>query len=166
MESIEGINGTLVWYFHICPRQVWYIYHALTGEQDNDFLLLGRHMHEVFYRNRKRELLIDNTIKVDFIEEEGLIAEVKKSSKNLKSALMQLAFYLYYFKHKKGVALSGKLLIPEERKQINVELTEELERELEETFRRIREIISKPLPPPPRKIPHCKRCAYREICWI
>jgi len=165
MGSIEGINGTSVWYFYICPRQVWFMSRSLRGEQDNDFLLLGRHIHGIFYRNRKRELLIDNTIKVDFIEEEGLIAEVKKSSKNLKSALMQLAFYLYYFKYKKGVALSGKLLIPEERTQIRVDLTEEIEKELEETFRGIKEIVSKPLPPPPRKIPHCKRCAYREICW-
>lgn len=165
MESIDGINGTLVWYYHICPRQVWFIYHSITGEQNNDFLILGKHIHEIFYKHRKKELLIDNTIKVDLIEEEGILVEVKKSSRNLESALMQLAFYLYYFKTEKGITLSGKLLVPEERKQIMLELNPQLEEKLKETFRGIKEIISAPKPPPSRKILHCKKCAYRDICW-
>ncbi|RTZ58900.1 MAG: CRISPR-associated protein Cas4 [Gammaproteobacteria bacterium] len=160
------INGTLIWYYYICPRQVWFISHSIAGEQDNQFIELGRHIHEFFYRERKKELLIDNTIKIDLIPYEGVIAEVKKSSRNLKSALMQVAFYLYYFKHKKGVELSGKLLFPKEKKQLEVKLTEELEKELETAFIEISKIVQSPNPPSPKWINFCKNCAYKPICWV
>ncbi len=160
------INGTLIWYYYICPRQVWFISHSIAGEQDNQFIELGRHIHEFFYRERKKELLIDNTIKIDLIPYEGVIAEVKKSSRHLKSALMQVAFYLYYFKHKKGVELSGKLLFPKEKKQLEVKLTENLEKELETAFVEISKIVQSPNSPSPKWINFCKNCAYKPICWV
>jgi len=160
------ITGTLVWYYYICPRQVWYISHSIAGEQDNEFLELGRHIHEIFYPEKKKELLIDNTIKVDLIPYEGLIAEVKKSSKNLKSATMQLAFYLHYFKYKKGVELQGRLIFPKERKQIEVTLTEDLEKELQEAIEEIEKIARMSEPPAPVWNAFCKNCAYKSLCWV
>jgi len=165
MEDLT-INGTLIWYYYICPRQVWFISHSIAGEQDNQFLELGRHIHEFFYRDRKKELLIDNTIKIDLIPYEKVIAEVKKSSRHLKSALMQVAFYLYYFKHKKDIELSGKLLFPKEKKQLEVKLTKELEKELETAFVEISKIVQSPRPPQPQWINFCKNCAYKPICWV
>jgi CRISPR-associated exonuclease Cas4 len=97
---------------------------------------------------------------------EGLIAEIKKSSKNQKSALMQLAFYLYYFKYKKGVELRGKLVFPKEKKQIEIKLNGELERELEETIKGIKNIVKLPKPPPAEWNSYCKNCAYKAICWV
>ena len=165
MEEIP-INGTLIWYYYICPRQVWFISHSIAGEQDNQFIELGRHIHEFFYREREKELLIDNTIRIDLIPYEGVIAEVKKSSRHLKSALMQVAFYLYYFKHKKDVELSGKLLFPKEKKQLDIKLTEDLEKELETAFVEISKIVQSPTPPLPKWIKSCKNCAYKPICWV
>jgi len=167
MESFNvKINGTLIWYYYVCPRQVWYASHAIMGEQDNESLQLGRHIHEVFYPDRKKELLIDNTIKIDLIPYEGVIAEIKKSSKKLKSAIMQLAYYLYYFKHKKGVELHGRLLFPKEKKQVEVVLTEDLEKELEEAITNIEKIVKKPVPPPAAWTTACRNCAYKPMCWV
>ena len=78
---------------------------------------------------------------------------------------MQLAFYLYYLKKEKGVELDGELLIPEERKKIEVKLTEELEEELQKAIKDIEEILKLEKPPKPEKIPYCKYCAYKEMCW-
>jgi len=64
-----------------------------------------------------------------------------------------------------GVKMKGELLIPEERKRIPVELTEELERVLLEDMRHIREIISQDVPPEAKKIKFCRNCAYNDFCW-
>jgi len=109
----------MVWYYYICTRQVWLIAHSIEPDQENNFLKLGRHIHEIFYKRNKKEFFIDNQIKIDIIYPKKVIGEIKKSSKyNLKSAQMQLAFYLYYMKQK-GVELEGELHFPEERKKRN-----------------------------------------------
>ena len=159
------INGTLIWYYYICKREVWLIAHGIEAEQDNTFVSIGRLIHETYYRSKKKELFIDNKIKVDILESRKVIGEVKKSSRFLKSARMQLAFYLYYIKRVKGKELTGELLIPGERKRIPVKLTKKLEKEIETAIKRIEEIIKLPKPPVAEKSAFCRNCAYREFCW-
>ncbi len=165
MEETTLINGTLIWYYYICKREVWLIGHGIEPDQESDLILLGRHIHETFYTRRKKELTIDNRIKIDVLPGQRVIGEVKKSSKFLKSAKMQLAFYLYYFKHVKGTQMEGQLLIPEERKKLTITLTPELEKEIETAIKEIQDILSLERPPSAVKIPYCKSCAYREMCW-
>jgi len=164
MEDLEKINGTLIWYYYICPREVWYIGHSIEADQENDFLLLGKHIHELFYKREKKEIFIDNTIKIDILSSKKIIGEIKKSSKYLKSAIMQVAFYLLYLKQK-GIFLEGELLIPEERKKEKITLTQEIEKELFTAIKEIKNILNKDKPPKPMKIQYCKTCAYKEMCW-
>jgi len=164
MEDLERINGTLIWYYYICPREVWYIGHSIEADQENDFLLLGRHIHELFYKREKKEIFIDNTIKIDILSSKKIVGEIKKSSKYLKSAIMQVAFYLLYLKQK-GIFLEGELLIPEERKKEKITLTQEIEKELFKAIKEIKNILNKDKPPKPVKIQYCKNCAYKEMCW-
>jgi RecB family exonuclease len=106
--------------------------------------------------------LIDN-----IISGSQIIAEVKSSGKHLQSAKMQLAFYLYYyFKKEKNTILKGKLRIPLEKKTLFVDLTEDLEREVEKRIAMVENILSLSNPPKPVRIQYCKRCAYKEICWV
>ena len=162
----EQINGTLMWYYYICKREVWLIGHAIEPEQNNDFIALGRHIHDIFYQRDKKEILIDGIIKIDVMRQGTIIGEIKKSSKYLESARMQLAFYLYYLKREKGVILKGKLLIPQEREKIDIELTPELESEIEKAIEGINSILALPKPPKPVRIPYCRHCGYREMCWV
>ncbi len=67
MGELQDINGTLIWYYYICPREVWLIGHSIEADQESDFLLLGRHIHEIFYKRQKKEFMIDNTIKIDIL---------------------------------------------------------------------------------------------------
>ncbi len=164
MGELQDINGTLIWYYHICPREVWLIGHGIEADQESDFLLLGRHIHEIFYKRQKKEFMIDNTIKIDILPSKKVIGEIKKSSKYIKSAKMQVAFYLYYLKQK-GINIEGELLIPEERKREKIKLTTDLEKELEKSITEIKKILKMNKPPQPKKIPYCKNCAYKEMCW-
>ncbi len=161
-----NIGGTLIWYYYICKREVWLIGHGIEPDQENDYILLGKHIHEIFYQSRKKELGIDNVIKIDVLPGRMVIGEIKKSSKYLKSAKMQVAFYLYYMKREKGIDMQGLLLIPEERKKVKVLLTPEVEGEIEEAIRNIEKILESERPPTAVRIPYCKRCAYKDMCWV
>jgi len=164
LENLR-INGTLIWYYFICKREVWLIGHGIEPEQESDHVLLGRHIHEIFYTRRKKELSIDDRIKIDILPSGKIVGEIKKSSRFLESATMQLAFYLYYMKQWKGTKMTGEILIPEERKRIKVKLTPQLENKIENAIIDIQNILSLEKPPPVVKIPYCKHCAYREMCW-
>ncbi len=165
MESLHKIGGMLVWYYYICKREVWYSSHGIQAIKEHPHVSVGRLIHDSSFEREKKEILIDNTIRLDILPDEGVIGEVKKSSRHLKSARMQLAYYLYYLKHYKDIEQTGVLLIPEEKKRIEIALTPELEQELEETIRDIRKIQAAPKPPPPRRCKFCRSCAYAEICW-
>ncbi len=163
---MDKITGTLIWYYYICQREVWLMAHEINPEQDNSFLELGRLLHEESYPREKKGLETSG-MKIDLIKKgkEGLIVgEIKKSSRFLQSAKMQLAFYLFKMKEA-GIKASGELLIPKEKKRIKVELNEEVEKELQRSINNILNIITLNKPPPPQKINYCRNCAYREFCW-
>ncbi|MEO0255643.1 MAG: CRISPR-associated protein Cas4 [candidate division WOR-3 bacterium] len=93
-----------------------------------------------------------------------VIAEIKKSSKFLESAEMQLCFYLYNLK-KIGIEAKGEIVIPKEKKKIEVELDRERVLKLEKAIVEIKEILKMEKPPEIRKVKFCKNCAYREFCF-
>lgn len=161
-----AINGTHIWYYFICKREVWLILHQIAADQDDENIDLGRFIQEHVYQRNKKELLIGN-VQVDRIRREDdqlVIGEVKKSSRYLESSRYQLLYYLQTLK-KMGIAARGELLFPEEKKKVVVELTEESEQELNQAVEAIRAIARLPVPPQPEKIHFCRKCAYREYCW-
>jgi len=138
----------------------------LNPNEDNPLLELGRFLSEESYQREKKEIEIGN-IRIDLLKRGNkklVVGEVKKSSKFLKSATMQLAFYLYRLKQQ-GVEAEGELLIPKERKRIPVALNEQMEKELENAEFEISQIISNDKPPEPKKTIFCRKCAYQEFCW-
>ena len=165
-DSDLNVTGTLVWYYYICPREVWLMARQLTPDEDNPNIDLGRFIGECSYKREKKEISVGH-IKMDVIRREKgqlVIGEVKKSSKYEKSAMMQLAFYLLELKER-GVEAVGELMFPKEKKKIRVELTDELIAELEKAKKEILRIIYQDMPQPPKKIVFCRNCAYSEFCW-
>lgn len=160
-------NGTLVWYYKICKRQVWFMGRGISSEKENLLLVEGRTLSEIFFKRfgGEKEKMVDNRIKVDMLKGRFII-EVKKSSKFIEASKMQVLFYLYYFKRFKGVELEGFLTFPKERKRVRVSLTEDDEKELEKIIKDIERIVNDPSPPPPQKIRYCGKCAYKEMCWV
>jgi len=164
---MKQITGTLIWYYYICPREVWLMAHELNPNQEDPFLEIGRLLQQDTYRREKKEINVGN-MKIDLIRRkngETVVGEIKKSSRFERSATMQLAFYLYRLKQR-GINATGELLIPKERKRISVEPTPDVEDELKQTFHHIKEIINQDNPPEPAKNKYCTSCAYREFCWV
>jgi len=46
--KMSSIIPTLIWYYYICPREVWLMAHEINPEQDNPLMELGRIFHEYF----------------------------------------------------------------------------------------------------------------------
>lgn len=161
------VNGTLVWYYTICKRQVWLMGHGIGPDQKNDNISFGRYLHSFYFKKENlKEVMIDNSIKIDLVRGRKVVAEIKKSSKYLESTKYQLLFYLYYLKKSKGVELEGEILIPEERRKIAVKLSEEKVKEVEEILKGIEDILKMDKPPRTERIKYCKKCGYKEICWV
>lgn len=161
-----NVTGTLVWYYYICQREVWLMSHQINSFQDNDFLEIGRLIHDESYRREKKEILFEN-MKFDLVKNKDgqlIIGEIKKSSHFEKAALMQLAFYLWRLE-KKGITANGEIRVPKETKRKTVILTPQLRTELEQLVSDIEDIISREKPQLPRKIKYCKTCSYNEFCW-
>lgn len=164
LRKEDPVRPYLIQAFLVCPRQAWLEGHGIQGDQEQDDLVLGRWVHESSYRRFRKEIWVDEHIKVDWMEGE-VIAEVKKSSGRLEAARWQLLYYLYYLKHEKGLVRQGVLLFPRERRREDVVLTPEAERGIEEKIQALRELLRAPVPPEPRWMGACRRCSLAEYCW-
>lgn len=160
------VNGTLIEQYYICKREVWLTTHNLSGDQDNENLVIGRIIEEFSYKREKKQVDLGNA-KIDLLRTEDgqvIIGEVKKSSKFINSASRQLLFYLLQLKEM-GIEARGELLIPEEKKKIEVVLDEARENEIKNAIEDIEKIASCEFPPEPVMIKYCRKCAYGEFCW-
>lgn len=161
-----SVNGTLIWYYCVCKREVWLLAHGIEADQDHELLEIGRIVSESTYKRDKKEVEVGN-IKADLIrKEEGqiVVGEVKKSSKYKKAATMQLLHYLNVLRHR-GIDAKGRLFFPEERKTVDVKLDEESIKKLENMEIEIIKIIYQEYPPKAVKKKFCSTCAYSEFCF-
>lgn len=159
-------NGIKVNYVVICHRKLWLYSRGIRLEPLSERVALGRLLHEKTYNwLSTKEVLINNLIKVDVLEGEGKILEIKYSKKLSDAARLQVAYYLYYLKKIGAGELTGELRYPKERRREEIRLTNELESKVEEALKRIREIELQPFPPEVSYSSLCRLCAYIELCW-
>ena len=167
-ENFEQLrtNGIKVNYWVVCQRKVWLYAKGLRMEPLSERVALGRLLHERAYPDlQRREVLIDALIKVDLIEHESKLFEVKHSRKIVDAARLQVAYYLLYLKWLGAGELTGELRFPKERRKEEVRLTPELESQIMEALRDIQRIEQMPSPPQVDFMPICRVCAYCELCW-
>lgn len=160
------VTGTDIWYYFICKRESWFMLHRIAPDEDDENIEIGRFIHEYTYGRGKKEVDLDS-LKIDRLTKVNgqlIVREIKKSSRFKESARYQLLFYLDTLKEM-GIEAKGELLFPEERRREVVEWTPEAKEKLDEAIQEIRRIARQPVPPPPKKINFCRKCAYREYCW-
>jgi CRISPR-associated exonuclease Cas4 len=161
----EQINGTMVQYYRVCVKKLWYFVHNIQMEQNSELVSIGKELHNKTYsRTRLQEVELDGVVKFDRIEKD-FICEIKKSKAIEESHLLQMKFYLWYLKKKGITGLKGKLLYPLLKQTEIVELTENDEAELEEIAKQITLLIAQEKPPQVKRMKICKSCSYEELCW-
>lgn len=164
-ESVR-IGGTLVWYVSICHRQVWLMARGIDPDERNELLILGRLVDQNRYARDKHNISYGAN-RFDMVRKDGntiVVSEVKKSSRSIESAKLQLLHYLYELK-KAGVYAKGELLFPEERKREELSLTEADMIALDKIYQTIEKIAILLTPPEAEHTRYCKKCAYAEYCW-
>ncbi|MGJ7045421.1 CRISPR-associated protein Cas4 [Thermoanaerobacterium thermosulfurigenes] len=159
------VTGSLIQSYSICKRQVWLMAHQIIPDQEHPYIEMGRLIDDISYDRDRKKINFENVV-IDLVRNDNgnlLVGEIKKSSKALDSARLQLLFYLYKLKQN-GIEAKGQLFFPEERKKIDVFLTSELEAGVVSVINEIRDIINMDKAPAFKKIPYCKNCGYKEFC--
>ena len=162
LENEIIFTGVQVNYYFICHRKLWLFSHGIQMEKESDAVEMGKILHESSYRKEK-EIMMER-IAIDFVERSGkiIVHEVKKSRKMEKAHIYQVLYYIYSLKEK-GVEAEGVINYPLLRKTERIELHDE--EKIKGLLHQIEKIVSMVEPPPARRKPYCKRCAYYEFCW-
>ena len=163
-----NINGTIINYYFHCKRQCYLHGNRLNMEDNSEQVKIGKAIHEERAENKNNtEIAIDN-IRLDKLTKEYL-TEVKKSDADAEAAKWQLLYYLKVLKTK-GVIRKGKLEFAEKNKKdkkiIIIELTDEVEKELDKYIDEIEQLLNQERIPECINKSTCKKCAYYEYCYI
>ena len=164
-DSLPAFTGTEVGYYFVCVKKLWWFAHGVEMERGSERGALGRLVHGESYARRKKELNIDDRIVLDW-REDGVIHEVKLTDSMERAHEMQLLYYLFYLKRRKGVeGLRGQIDYPKLRETRAVELTPEKEKEIEEALAEMRRIVGLRAAPEVGWMKICRSCSYAELCW-
>lgn len=163
-----NINGTIINYYFHCKRQCYLHGNRLNMEDNSEQVKIGKAIHEERAENKNNtEIAIDN-IRLDKLTKEYL-TEVKKSDADAEAAKWQLLYYLKVLKTK-GVIRKGKLEFVEKNKKdkkiIIIELTDEVQKELDKYIDEIEQLLNQDRIPECINKSTCKKCAYYEYCYI
>ena len=158
------VTGTEFNYYHICHRKLWLFSHNIQMEQESDNVLLGKLVDEYSYPRKRKEILIDGAIKIDFMDE-GLVHEVKKSKRMEEAHIGQVLYYIYRLRQKGVDIRRGVINYPKQRETTEVELTSEKEREIDETIIKVQKIKALEKPPDVLNSRICKKCSYEDFCY-
>lgn len=161
------VNGTLMNYYFHCKRQCYLFGNRLNLEDNSEEVRIGKAIHEERDEKDNTEISIEN-IKLDKLTAEYL-TEVKKSDADIEAAKWQLTYYLKVLKDK-GIMRKGKLEFAEKnkggKKTVIIELTEDVELELEKYVQEIDKLLVGDDIPKVLGKQRCKKCAYYEYCYI
>ncbi len=163
---MRKITGVMIYYYFVCERKLWFFSNDVSMESNSEVVGIGKLIDETSYNREKKNILIDETINVDFLKDWKIIHEVKKSKKLDMAAKWQLKYYIWVLRNK-GVGIEkGILDYPLLKKREEVLLDQEEEKELISVLGDLERIISSKLPPETINKGICKKCAYFELCYI
>ncbi|MFN8673054.1 MAG: CRISPR-associated protein Cas4 [Candidatus Sericytochromatia bacterium] len=157
------VNGIKINYYLICKRKLWFYDKKITMEHNSEKVKLGKLLHENSYKEKKKEVLLDDMICIDILDK-NTINEVKSSDKMEEVDVTQILYYLYYLKQN-GIIKKGIINYPKQRKRDFIELTLEKELEIEKILLDINNILKIKKPPELEKKSYCTKCAYYELCF-
>ena len=160
------ITGIMIYYYFVCKRKLWYFLNQINMEQNSELVSIGKILDETTYRKEKKEILIDNTINVDFIENGAILHEVKKTKSIESASIWQIKYYMYYLSEKGIENIQAEINYPLLRKTEQI-ILEENDRKILKTVTQEIEKLQKS-----EKIPEkinskiCKNCAYFDLCYV
>ncbi len=163
---MKNITGLMVYYYFICERKLWYFTNEISMEQNSELVAIGTTLDEASYTREKKNILIDNTINIDFIKNGAVLHEVKKTKAIEEAGIWQVKYYMYYLENKGLKNVTAKIDFPLLRETKEIALEQEDKKVLENVIKNIEEIANKEKPPRPIEQKICKKCAYYDLCYV
>ena len=59
---MKKTSGTMLNYYFICKRKLWYHCHQIQMERENEDVQIGKIIDETTYAREKKQILINDTI--------------------------------------------------------------------------------------------------------
>jgi CRISPR-associated exonuclease Cas4 len=163
-----NVTGTMVNYYIHCKRQCWLFANNINLEDNSEDVRIGKVLHELRNEKAKKKEIAIDSIKIDKLTDDYLV-EVKKSDADVEAVKWQTLYYLKVLKDK-GIERKGKIEFIEKKKQerkvVYVELTPDLEKELNLLIKNIHDYIRGENIAEVLNEKKCKRCAYYDYCYI
>lgn len=161
-----NITGTMVYYYFICKRRLWYFANKINTAQNSELVQIGKIIDETTYKREKKEILIDNTIKIDFISNGTVLHEVKKSKSMEEAEIWQLKYYMYYLERKGIKNIKAEIDFPLLRETKKIILEDEDREVLKNVVISIENIVEQDKPPKVIDSKICKKCSYFDLCYV
>lgn len=161
-----NITGIMIYYYFICHRRLWYFANQINMEQNSELVQIGRIIDETTFSREKKQILIDNTINIDFIKNGAVLHEVKKTKSIEDAGIWQIKYYMYYLKNKGVKNIQAKIDFPLLRESKEIILENEDRKILNNVIKNIQEIVE--MEKPPQKIDSkiCTKCSYYDLCYV
>ena len=156
----------MVHYYFVCKRKLWFFAKDLDMESTNELVGIGKLVDETSYSREKKNILVDESISIDFLKDWKIVHEVKKSRKMDEASKWQLKYYMWILKNKGVEIEKGILDYPLLRKREEVFLGKKDEEQLESILKDIQKIISSERPLGTLNTGVCNKCAYYDFCYI
>ena len=133
----ERITGVMIYYYFVCSRKLWYFCHQINMEDENENVQLGKLLDENSYKRDDKHIEIDG-----------------------------IKYYLYYLKKRNVDGLHGVIDYPLLKKNVDVELSDEDCKKLDDIIKEIISVKNQEYPPKLEEKKICKKCAYYDLCFI
>lgn len=135
-------------------------------EQNSELVELGKILDETSYIREKKSILIDNTINIDFIKNNTVIHEVKKTRAIEEAGEWQIKYYIYYLEQKGVKNIEAVVDYPLLKQKREIFLTEEDRKILKDIIEQIKKTMTEERPQETINNKICKKCAYYDFCYI
>lgn len=163
---MKNITGLMVYYYFVCERKLWYFINEINMEQNSELVAMGSILDQSSYTRENKNILIDNTIQIDFIRNGAMLHEVKKTKAIEEAGIWQVKYYMYYLENKGIKNVTAKIDFPLFRETKEILLEQEDKKVLENVIKNIKDIAQKDRPPKPIEQKLCKKCAYYDLCYV
>ncbi len=161
-----NVTGIMIYYYFICERRLWYFINQINMEQNSELVKIGKIIDETTYTREKKQILIDNTINIDFIKNGAVLHEVKKTKSIEDAGIWQIKYYMYYLQNKGIENIQAKIDFPLLREAKEVILEEKDKDILKNVIQNIEEIAKKDKPPKCIDSKICNKCSYFDLCYV
>ena len=135
-------------------------------EQNSELVKIGKILDETTYTREKKQILIDNTINIDFIKNKAVLHEVKKTKAIEEAGIWQIKYYIYYLENKGVQDIKAKIDFPLLRETKEVILEDEDREILKNVIIHIEEIGKMDKPPEIIDSKICRKCSYFDMCYV